>query len=245
MSTTPLRTLVVDDEPPIVDEIVFLLSKDDRIAQVLTAHSGAEALRILETNDVELIFLDIAMPTLSGLDLAKVVARFRQPPKIVFITAHEHHAIEAFELNAVDYLLKPVSESRLSESIRRAVSSNTDTENSDDLSIAVELGGVTRFISRSNVTYAEAQGDYVRLHTHDGSSHLIRSSLVQLEQNWMNADFMRIHRSSLVSLKHIIEVRTDNGRYSVVVPSGTTIRELAVSRRHGKSLRERILGSDS
>ena len=245
MSATQLRTLVVDDEPPIVDEIVFLLGKDDRVLDVLSAHSGAEALRLLEENQVDLIFLDIAMPTLSGLDLAKVINRFRNPPKIVFITAHDHHAVQAFELNAVDYLLKPVSEARLRESVRRAIETNNNSQPEADLSIPVDLGGVTRFVSRSNITDVEAQGDYVRLHTHDGSSHLIRSSLAQLEHDWSGAGFLRIHRSSLVSLKHIIEVRTDDGHQSVVVPSGTKTRELVVSRRHGKTLRERILGSDT
>lgn len=241
----PLRTLVVDDEPPIVDEIVFLLGKDDRILDALSAHSGAEALRMLEENQIDLIFLDIAMPTLSGLDFAKVINRFRNPPKIVFITAHDHHAVQAFELNAVDYLLKPVSEARLRESVRRAIETNGNSQTESDLSIPVDRGGVTRFVSRSNVTDVEAQGDYVRLHTQDGSSHLIRSSLTQLEQDWSGAGFLRIHRSSLVSLKHIIEVRTDNGHQSVVVPSGSKTRELTVSRRHGKALRERIIGSES
>lgn len=240
MSGHRLRTLVVDDEPPIVDEIVYLLSKDDRIDSVETAHSGTDALKILEHSEIDLIFLDIAMPGLTGLDLAKIVARFRTPPKIVFITAHDHHAIDAFDLNAVDYLLKPVSEHRLFESIRRAVDSSNNSSASDDISIPVELGGVTRFVSRSNVTDVEAQGDYVRLHTVEGTNHLIRNSLAQLEHDWSDGGFIRIHRSSLVAARHIREVRNENGRSTVVVSSGSTTRELGVSRRYSKNLKEAI-----
>lgn len=239
MAATPLTTLVVDDEAPIVDELVYLLSRDDRIGEILTAHSGPDALRVLESHDIDLLFLDIAMPALSGLDLAKVVARFRQPPKVVFVTAHDDHAVEAFELNAVDYLLKPVRAERLSESVRRALESG-GTEAKEDVSIPVELGGVTRFVSRSLVTHAEAQGDYVRLHTADGTNHLIRSSLTQLESDWSDAGFVRIHRSLLVAIAHVDQVRAEHGRYTVIVPSGEGQRELAVSRRYGRALRERI-----
>lgn len=241
MTATALTTLVVDDEPPIVDELVYLLSRDDRIGEILTAHSGPDALRVLESHDIDLLFLDIAMPALSGLDLAKVVARFRQPPKVVFVTAHDDHAVEAFELNAVDYLLKPVRAERLSESVRRALDSG-GTETTEDISIPVELGGVTRFVSRSHITHVEAQGDYVRLHTAEASDHLIRSSLSQLETDWADAGFVRIHRSLLVAIAHVEQVRAEHGRYTVLVPAGDTLRELAVSRRYGRALRERIWG---
>ncbi len=116
-----LRTLVVDDEQPVLDELVYLLERDPRVGAVHTARSGAEALRRLEGGAVDLLFLDIAMPGLSGIDIARVVGQFRTPPRVVFVTAHEGHALEAFELGALDYLLKPIREERLRESIRRAV----------------------------------------------------------------------------------------------------------------------------
>ncbi len=235
---TALRTLVVDDEQPVLDELVWLLSRDDRIATVATAHSGTEALRRLERGDIDLVFLDIAMPGLTGIEIARLLGRFRQPPQIIFVTAHDAHAVEAFELDAVDYLLKPIREERLRESIRRA-SQERDAGSPDD-TIAVELAGVTRFVSRSQVTHAEAQGDYVRLHLLDGSSHLVRAALSALADEWHEAGFHRIHRSILVNRAHLLEARSHDGRSTVVVPRGDSTVELPVSRRHQRDLRELI-----
>ncbi|WP_456697795.1 LytR/AlgR family response regulator transcription factor [Aeromicrobium sp. P5_D10] len=238
--TTALHALVVDDEQPVLDELVWLLERDDRIASVRATHDGADALRILEHGDIDLVFLDVAMPGLTGLDIARLLARFRDAPRIVFVTAHEAHAVEAFEMNAVDYLLKPIREERLRESVRRACAGDPDTHSSVDEQIAVELGGVTRFISRASVAHAEAQGDYVRLHVADGSSHLIRIPLGTLAEEWADAGFARIHRSLVVNLAHVREVRMQAGRCSVVVPSGDTLLELQVARRHTRTLRDLI-----
>lgn len=241
--TTPsaegLCTLVVDDEQPVLDELVWLLDRDDRVGDVTTARSGAEALRHLEAGDIDLLFLDIAMPGLSGIDVARVVGQFRNPPRVVFVTAHDNHAVDAFELGAVDYLLKPIREDRLRESVRRACA-DAEVREDEDETIAVELGGVTRFVQRSNVTHAEAQGDYVRLHTTDGTSHLVRTPLSGLADDWADVGFVRVHRSIVVNLAHVREVRMQSGRCSVVVPSGTTSTELQVARRHTRDLRELI-----
>ena len=150
---------------------------------VLTSDSATDALRVLQDLSVDAVFLDISMPGLSGLELAQVLARFKTPPPVVFVTAHEQHAVEAFELNAVDYVLKPVREERLAEAVRRVVEGTHPARAAEDDQVAVELGGVTRFISRADITYVEAQGDYARLHTADGS-HLLRTPLATLEQEW-------------------------------------------------------------
>jgi DNA-binding LytR/AlgR family response regulator len=151
---------------------------------------------------------------------------------VVFVTAHTEHAIEAFDLQAVDYLLKPVREERLREAVRRVIDAgHAPAEDS----IAVELGGVTRFVARSEVRYVEAQGDYARLHTATGS-HLVRMPLSALEERWRDAGFVRIHRSVLVALRHVEEVRTAEGRCTVVVDG----RELQVSRRLTAHLREQL-----
>jgi DNA-binding LytR/AlgR family response regulator len=239
--TGALRTLVVDDEQPVLDELVWLLGRDDRIASVSAARSGAEALRVLDENDVDLVFLDVAMPGLSGLEIARLLGRFRTPPRIVFVTAHEAHAVEAFELNAVDYLLKPIREERLRESVRRACAdAEAVPADGDDDRIAVELGGVTRFVSRASVSYVEAQGDYVRLHVVDGGSHLIRTPLTTLADEWHEAGFARVHRSHVVNLAHLRELRVQGGRCSVLVPAGDELVELQVARRHARALRELI-----
>ena len=229
----PLTALVIDDERPALDELTFLLGRDDRIGEVLACDSATEALRLLQDRDVDLVLLDIQMPGLSGIDLAQVLARFRVPPPVVFVTAHEQHALEAFELNAVDYVLKPVRPERLAEAVRRVLGSSGRVAAAGDEQIPVERGGVTRFVPRSEIRYVEAQGDYARLHT-DSDTHLLRTPLSTLEEEWSEAGFVRIHRSLLVSLAHVDELHVDSGRCSVVVGDDV----LQVSRRHTPHLRE-------
>ena len=230
MTAEGLRVLAVDDEAPALDELAFLLGRDDRVGAVETCGSATEALRLLQGESYDVVLLDIAMPGLSGLDLAQVLRQFRQPPAVVFVTAHAHHAVEAFDLRAVDYLLKPVHEERLREAIGRV---RDETASGDpDEQLPVELGGVTRFVRRSEVRYASAQGDYVRLHTSTGNP-LVRMPLSALEQRWADAGFVRVHRSLLVSLAYVEEVRLSGPRPTVVV-GGV---ELPVSRRHVPDVR--------
>ncbi|MDD9347313.1 LytTR family DNA-binding domain-containing protein [Mumia sp.] len=239
-----LNVLVADDEQPVLDELVYLLERDERIDHVRAVGSGADVLRALEADPVDAVFLDIAMPALSGLEVARVLARFRSQPKVVFVTAHEDHAVDAWDLDAVDYVLKPVAEDRLRESVRRicgARSPLTSSATADDDVVAVELAGVTRFVARNSVAYVEAQGDYVRLHTVEGDSHLLRTALVTLEHEWASAGFVRIHRSLLVASSRVREVRMIAGRCSVLVDAGgPPYTELQVARRHTRDLRELV-----
>jgi len=232
-----LRVLVIDDERPALDELTWLLGQDSRVGAVLSTDSAAEALRVLQEEQVDAVFMDIRMPGLTGLELARVLSHFKTPPQVVFVTAHDEHAVDAFELNAADYVLKPVRNDRLSEAVRRVVEATSGgAPTADDDSIAVELGGVTRFVSRAEVRYVEAQGDYARLHTKSGS-HLLRVPLTALEQEWRDAGFVRIHRSLLVALPHIGEVRFDTGRCTVVVGD----QEHVGSRRHTRELRDLLV----
>ena len=237
-----LRVLVIDDERPALDELTYLLESDYRIAEVHATDSPTEALRLLQQLEVDAVFLDIRMPGLSGIDLAQVISLFRTPPVAVFVTAHEQHAVDAFELNAVDYVLKPVRRERLAEAVRRVLAAGHPEGPEEQ--VPVERGGVTRFINRCDITHVEAQGDYARLHTAT-ESHLLRSPLTTLEEEWASAGFVRIHRSLLVSLTHVTEVRMDGGRCTVVVgpPGGQHSVELVVSRRHTRELRELLLAS--
>ena len=238
---TPLRVLVVDDERPALDELQFLLAQDARVGEIVACDSATEALRTLHEGEIDAVFLDIQMPGLTGLELAQVLRRFRRPPPVVFVTAHEAHAVDAFELHAVDYVLKPVREERLAEAVRRVLEGGDRAPAPlDDLQIPVELGGVTRFVDRSDVTHVEAHGDYARLHT-DGGSHLIRVPLTTLEDEWAAAGFLRIHRSLLVALAHITEIRMESGRCTVAVGPVGRQTDLLVSRRHTRELRE-LLG---
>ena len=232
-----LKVLVIDDERPALDEVAFLLRQDHRISEVLACDSATDALLTLQETDVDCVFLDIQMPGLTGLELAQVLSRFRTPPPVVFVTAHDSYAIEAFDLQAVDYVLKPVRSDRLAEAVRRVVEGGERAATTPlDSQIPVERGGVTRFVDRASVAYVEAQGDYARLHTAD-DSYLIRAPISTLEEQWGPAGFVRIHRSLLVALSHIKEVRMDGGRCTVLV-AGT---ELGVSRRHTRELRDLLL----
>src|ERR1035437_6630392 len=237
-----LRALLVDDEAPALSELEFLLRQDHRIGEIRTATSGADALRALDSAPVDVVFCDIKMPGLDGMELARVLARFADRPQVVFVTAYDHHAVDAFEVRATDYVMKPVRAARLSEAVRRvvtALAAATGTGGSGptlvDETIPVGLGGVTTFIKRSQVRYAQAQGDYARLHTAT-RSHLVRTSLTTLEERWAEAGFVRIHRSTLVSLPHVDAVITGHG--------GCKVRlgdiELQVSRRHLRDLRDRL-----
>jgi two-component system response regulator LytT len=232
-----LHALVVDDEAPAREELAFLLRQDPRVADARPAASAGEALRVLADQPVDVIFCDIKMPGLDGVELARVVSRFAERPRIVFVTAYDDRAVDAFDVQAVDYLLKPVRADRLAEAVRRALSATTGERGSDDdETLAVELAGVTRFVRRSQVRFAEAQGDYVRLHT-AGESHLVRTTLAELEERWSDAGFVRIHRSTLVALAHVVELKVVDGRCAVRVGDA----ELPVARRHTRHLRERLV----
>ncbi|WP_049576267.1 LytR/AlgR family response regulator transcription factor [Nonomuraea sp. SBT364] len=239
-----LRVLAVDDEVPALEELAYLLRQDNRIEHVRTACDGVTALQDMVAmigggERLDAVFLDIRMPGLDGLDLARLVGGFPSPPKLVFVTAHDECAVQAFELEAVDYLLKPVRAERLSEAVRRlevASAPGPPAEPGLDDVIPVELGGRTRFVPQQAVRFAEAKGDYVRLHTVDGS-YLVRMSLAALERRWAEAGFIRVHRSTLVSARHVTELRFEGGRVMLTVGTET----LQVSRRHTRQVREQLV----
>ncbi|PWK68616.1 DNA-binding LytR/AlgR family response regulator [Streptomyces sp. CG 926] len=276
-----LRVLAVDDEKPLLEELLYLLRSDPRVRRAEGASDATEALRrvtrALESGPdgaeaIDVVFLDIHMAGLTGLDIARLLAGFARPPLIVFVTAHEGFAVQAFDLKAVDYVLKPVRPERLAEAVRRAceqlgrseegaaaaaaglvtgdafgaggpavpaprrpLAEVTGADRGAD-QIAVELGGVTRFVAIADISYVEAQGDYARLHTDEGS-HLVRIPVSTLEERWAARGFVRIHRRHLVALARIDELRLEAGTTSVRVGSA----ELQVSRRHARELRDLLM----
>lgn len=249
-----LRVLAVDDEEPALGELLYLLRADPRVRSAEGAGDATAALRrigrALETGPdgddaVDVVFLDIHMPGLTGLDVARLLAGFARPPLVVFVTAHEGFALQAFDLKAVDYVLKPVRRERLAEAVRRvhdlvyataAPAAAGPAAPAVAEQVPVELGGITRFVSVDDIVYVEAHGDYARLHT-DHGSHLVRIPLSTLEERWAARGFVRIHRSHLVALARIDELRLDGGATSVRV--GDT--DLAVSRRHARPLRDLLM----
>ncbi|GAA1255164.1 LytTR family DNA-binding domain-containing protein [Sphaerisporangium rubeum] len=248
VDVTGLRVLAVDDEQPALEDLAYMLRADPRIGEVALARDGASALKMLDRamadgRPVEAVFLDIRMRGLDGVVLGRLLAQFARPPRVVFVTAYEEHAVDAFEIKAEDYLLKPVRPERLAEAVRRvcaglpgATEPASEASRPDTETIPVELAGVTRFVASSDVRYVEAQGDYARLHTGSGS-HLVRIPLAVLEERWGAAGFVRVHRSHLVALKHIDELHIDSGRCTVRI--GDT--EIPVSRRHTRELRDLLV----
>ncbi|GAA1872909.1 LytTR family DNA-binding domain-containing protein [Pseudonocardia ailaonensis] len=204
--------------------------------------------RIAERTDVDVVFLDIRMPGLDGLELARVFGSMMQPPEVVFVTAHDDRAVDAYEVGAKDYLLKPLREERLAAALDRIIANRSTAapaeaapqESNEDEVIPVELAGTTKLVPRSAVRYVEAQGDYARLHTTEGS-HLVRIPLSVLEDRWRDAGFVRIHRSFLVALPLVTELRLSGSGYVVRVGSGPDTAELPVSRRHTRELKDRLV----
>ncbi|MEU3470314.1 LytTR family DNA-binding domain-containing protein [Streptomyces sp. NPDC006687] len=269
-----LRVLAVDDELPLLEELLYLLRSDARVLSAEGASDATEALRRITRavesgpdgpDAIDVVFLDIQMAGLTGLDVARLLAGFARPPLIVFVTAHEDFAVRAFDLKAVDYVLKPVRPERLAEAVRRArallggpreaaapagdgpppavpaqalpaQAAAGSAGGGAPEQIAVELGGVTRFVAVADIAYVEAQGDYARLHT-DAGSHLVRIPLSTLEERWAARGFVRIHRRHLVALDRIDELRVDAGTTSVRIGAA----ELQVSRRHARQLRELLI----
>ncbi|KUI30634.1 LytR family transcriptional regulator [Mycobacterium sp. IS-1742] len=242
-----LTVLAVDDEMPALDELAYLLGRHPDIGEVFRVNDATSALRELNQRTIDAIFLDINMPGLSGIELAGVLANFAQRPAIVFVTAHDDKAVAAFDVGAIDYLLKPIRQDRLDEAVRRVVavrsaeSAAADEEPDSDV-VPAELGGITHLVPRDSIGWVEAEGDYARLHSASGS-HLVRIPLSTLEIRWRDRGFQRIHRSYLVALRLVTGLRTSDGAVLVRLRANgsSPAVELPVSRRQARELRDRLV----
>jgi two-component system, LytTR family, response regulator len=237
-----LRVLAVDDVAPALDELRRLLSASPGVEEVETAPDALTALRLLQASQFDVVFLDVAMPAMGGMELASLLSRMNDPPAIVFVTAFDEHAASAYEIGAVDYLLKPYGAERLAaalDRVRRFAAPDPAARPPVDAlaAVPVELGGRTRFVRRDDVRFAEAQGDYVRLHTPEGS-YLLRIPISRLEGHWRDAGFLRVHRGFLLAVARVRELRSDIGGGLL---AHTDVGDVPVSRRHARELRERLL----
>lgn len=239
-----ITVLAVDDEAPALDELAYLLGRQSEVGEVYRAGDSTAALRELNVHRIDAIFLDINMPGLSGIELADVLTRYADPPAIVFVTAHDDRAVDAFDVGAVDYLLKPLREERLGQAVARVLAaqpSPAEPEESDDV-IPVEMAGVTSLVPRDTISWVEAVGDYARLHAHSGA-HLVRIPLSSLESRWRDKGFARVHRSYLVALPMVSGIRNTGSATVVCVRANGSSQavELPVSRRQARELKDRLV----
>jgi DNA-binding LytR/AlgR family response regulator len=245
MSAVGLCVLAVDDERPALEDLERLLRNSPRVGDVVCASSGDDALRLLAERQFDALFIDVRMPELDGLELAGVVGRFAQPPSVVFVSAYEEGAVGAFELQALDYLMKPVSRRRIDEALERILSANEQrataepiVDGSDEI-IAVEHahGAATSLVARSAILYVQAHGDYVRIVSNE-SRYLMRGRLSEIERRWQAYGFHRVHRGYVANLRRAVELRpTLNGTATIVFADGS---QIPVARRQVAELRKRL-----
>ena len=227
----PLRTLIVDDEPLAVERMQVLCAEMDSLAVVGTASDGEAALRLAAKLAPDLLLLDMTMPGIDGLAVAREVAQAEAPPAVIFVTAHEDFAVEAFDLEAVDYVLKPVAADRLERAVARALARRGGRK-----------AGGTRWleefwvphrsellrIEASQVNRIDAERDYVRLHVgggEDGRSYLLLQTIAGLEAKLDPEEFIRIHRSTILRRDAIRGLRHEGlGVWSAELDDGEALR---------------------
>lgn len=232
-----IRALLVDDEAPARSELRYLLAAHPEVEVVGEAASAAEALKLASVVPYDVVFLDVEMPGLSGLEAARLVRGRAGRPQLVFVTAHEQYAIDAFVVEALDYLLKPVEPERLAQVVRRLSAARRPAAAPVE-KIPVVSGGQTALLHWDDVHYAQADGDYSRIHTYD-RSYLCTQSLRQLE-GALPGRFARIHRSYLVNLAKVAAVKRAGPDRLRLALDDRDRTELDVSRRQSKAVRERL-----
>ena len=227
-----LRTLIVDDEPLAIERMQVLCAELPQLSVIGTASDGEAALRLAEALKPELLLLDMTMPGIDGLGVARQLARRAQPPAVIFVTAHEDFAVEAFDLAAVDYVLKPVAAERLERAIDRAIDRRGPARAPDGGWLAefwVPHRSELLRIEAAQVERIDAERDYVRLHVGqaDGQarSYLLLQTIAGLEGRLDPARFIRIHRSTILRRDRIHGLRHEGlGVWSAELDNGDALR---------------------
>jgi DNA-binding LytR/AlgR family response regulator len=234
-----LALLCADDERPALEDLARLLRASELVAEVEAVDGPAEALSALARRPFDALFLDVRMPGMDGVELARVIGRFATPPAVVFVSAYETAAVDAFEIGAVDYLVKPVSRRRLDETLARVAALRAPAPPAvEDEQVPVPLPrGGTRLIPRSSILYVQAYGDYVRIVSDEGR-FLLREALADVEERWTPHGFARVHRSYLANLRRATEVRPQENGTAVLVLEDAG--EVPIARRQVGELRRRL-----
>jgi two-component system, LytTR family, response regulator LytT len=234
-----IRALVVDDEAPARGELRYLLSAHPEVEVVGEAASAAEALALAQKIRYDVVFLDVEMPGMSGLEVARLVLDRRERPAVVFVTAHERYAVDAFAVEAFDYLVKPVEPERLARVVDRLSQARRREQPPVEKIPVVSAGGAKTLLDYDAVHWIEADGDYSRVHTYD-RSYLSTSSLRELEELLPANRFSRIHRGHLVNLAKVAAVRRAAPDRLRLALDDERKTELDVARRQTRAIRERL-----
>ena len=234
-----IKALLVDDEAPARGELRYLLSEHPEVEVVGEAATAPEALALAQAVHYDVVFFDVEMPGMSGLDAARLVRDRPGAPVVVFVTAHEQYALGAFSVEAFDYLLKPVDPERLARVVERLAKARTEPAQPVEKISVVGPGGQTVLLDYDAVHYIEADGDYSRVHTYD-RGYLCTASLRELENRLLGSRFARIHRSYLVNLAKVTAVRRAGEDRLRLALDDAERTELDVSRRQSKAVRERL-----
>lgn len=227
-----MRTLIVDDEPLAVERMQILCARIPALHVVGTASDGAAALRLCEALAPELVLLDMTMPEVDGLGVARGLARMSPRPAVIFVTAHDHFAVEAFDCDAVDYVLKPVAQDRLERAVERALA-RRDTSTPAEAAPA-ESPWIEEFwvphrselirVAAGDIDRIDAERDYVRLHV-GTRSYLLLHTIQRLEDRLDPERFIRLHRSTIVRRDRIAGLKHDGlGVWSAQLVDGELLR---------------------
>ncbi len=247
-----LNALIVDDEAPARSELRYLLEETGRIGDIEEASSAREAVELLVkgkegmevASGIDILFMDIQMPKTSGMQLAEALHNLKNPPAIVFVTAYSEYALDAFNVDAVDYLMKPVETDRLSRALDKAAARVkppvTIVSSSSVERIPVEKGGRKVLVPVDQIRYIEAKDDYSCIYT-DVDRFLSTVSLAKLEQKLQNHRFFRVHRGYIVNLDHVEDVEVISSGILQLGIKDVDDKKVPVSRRRVVALK-RALG---
>lgn len=235
-----MRVLIVDDEPVARERVKMFLANHDDVEILGEYGNGTEARDAIVELRPDLVFLDIEMPELTGIELARALPTGSSAPIVLFLTAHDHYAVDAFETNAADYLLKPFNQERFDRALLRArkmLESGGRKRGAERIAVKKSRGRVV-FVKTASIRWIGAEGNYVRLYTHE-TSFLVRDSIQSLEQSLDPTRFVRIHRSTIINIDCLDELQSDDeGSQTVVLDKQEA---LSVGPKYRERL-ERVLG---
>jgi two-component system response regulator AlgR len=238
-----MKLLVVDDEPLAQQRLKQLLSEIDFVDGITLANNGMQAVAICQNEKPDVVLMDIRMPGMDGLEAAQHISQLQDPPAIIFTTAYDEYALDAFNVSAVDYLLKPVRESHLKDALEKARCLNqaqisaVKSQHEGRTNITAKISGNIKLIPVKDIIYFQAELKYVTVKYLNGET-IIEDTLKELQSEF-STSFVRIHRNAIVAKKFIQGVHRDNQGHSYVV-LGDNEKQLEISRRHLSDVKKLI-----